>query len=327
MLCAACTADVPDEDLFCENCGVKLHPDEPEAPTCTCGASADEVDEDGFCLRCGRRVRRPASDHIEVSLGDDFAAVSDRGLRHDHNEDRFAILQTDGASILVVCDGVSATSNAEFASSAVSEIVAQDLFAASSADEIGEPATLMAGAIAKAASDLGDRLGMGFGDSSPSTTVVAALVRGVEITVGWVGDSRAYWMDAEGAQLLTRDHSWMNAVLESGEMTEEEAEAAPQAHAITRWLGADADEASTPDVARFSARRSGTLLLCTDGLWNYATSPEKLADLLPDAQSANALALARAFVGFANESGGRDNVTVALLRLKVPEAEGNPLED
>ena len=196
MVCAACTADVPDEDVFCENCGIKLRPEEPSAPTCTCGADPDELDEDGFCLRCGRRVRRPASDHIEESLGTDFAAVSDRGLRHDRNEDRFAILQTKAGCILVVCDGVSATRNAEVASAAVSEAVANALKASMGAGEVEDAARVVAEAIAAGAGALRERTGGEPWNDSPSTTVVAAWVRGREITVGWVGDSRAYWIDA-----------------------------------------------------------------------------------------------------------------------------------
>ncbi len=319
MVCAACTADVPDEDAFCENCGVKLGPEEPGAPTCICGAAADEVDEDGFCLCCGRRVRRPASDHIEESLGTDFAAVSDRGLRHDHNEDRFAIVQAEAGCVLVVCDGVSATSNAEIASAAVSEAVANALRAALSAGELNDPGRIIAEAIGAGASELKAATGAEQADDSPSTTVVAALVLGSEITVGWVGDSRAYWIDAEGARLLTHDHSWINAVLASGEMTEEEAQAAPQAHAITRWLGADGEDASTPEVVQLRVETSGTLLLCTDGFWNYASTSEKIAELLKAKEETEALAIGRELVAFANEQGGRDNVTVALLRLYLPE--------
>ena len=115
----------------------------------------------------------------------------------------------------------------------------------------------------------------------------------------------------------------MNAALESGEMTEAEAQAAPQAHAITRWLGADAEDASTPETVQFGSEAGGTLLLCTDGLWNYAASAEALAALLQGKEDKDALGIARDLIAFANEAGGRDNVTVATLRLHPP-AENAP---
>ena len=319
MVCAACTADVPDDDLFCENCGVRLGTAEKATSLCTCGAAESDVDEDGFCLCCGRRVRRPASDHIEVLLGPGFAAVSDRGLRHDRNEDRFAVVQSTLGYGIVVCDGVSATSNAEIASGIASETVGSLLGEALRANHVPEPEQVVAEAIQRAADELKARTSGNGGETTPSTTLVAALVTGREIALGWVGDSRAYWIDAQGTRLLTRDHSWTNMMLAAGTMTEDEAQRSPQAHAITRWLGADAEEAATPDFARHTASTKGTLLLCTDGLWNYAPTPDALAELLGGIEDEDALFKARRLVAFANESGGRDNITVAVLRLPAPE--------
>lgn len=320
MVCAACTTDVPDDDLYCENCGVRLQPQTPNAATCTCGALADELDEDGFCLSCGRRVRRPDSDHIEEAPGDDFAAVSDRGQRHDRNEDRFALARIAATSIAVLCDGVSSTSNAEVASGAVSAAVVRQARDAFEADPSADPAYVLQIAVAAAAAELKVQTAVDLGDAAPSTTLVAAVVSNDQITVAWLGDSRAYWVDEHGAQPLTRDHSWLNTVLSTGELTEEEAQASPQAHAITRWLGADADTASTLDVVRHQVTGEGTLLLCTDGFWNYAADPATIADLLADTTAQDCLSAARKLVDFANQQGGRDNITVALLRL-CPSAE------
>lgn len=320
MVCVACSADVPDEDVFCENCGVKLKTGSTPVSSCTCGAEPEELDEDGFCLCCGRRVRRPASDHIELSLSPDFAGVSDRGLRHDRNEDRFALVQAETGYGLVLCDGVSATRDAEIASAVVSETVARCLGETLQHGEVADPDRATTEAIAAGVTELKARSGPDGEDETPSTTVVAALVIGRELTIAWVGDSRAYWVDEHGAVQLTHDHSWVNLVVGSGEMTEEQALNAPQAHAITRWLGADADEVSTPEVVHYHAEISGTLLLCTDGLWNYTITPETLAQRLQEQQGSDALSTAQALVTYAKEQGGRDNITVAVLRLPLPSA-------
>ncbi len=314
MICSACMADVPDEDVFCENCGAPLSQAATEATACLC----EEMDEEGFCLQCGKRVRRPAGDHVEEALSLQFAAVSDRGQRHDRNEDRFALVQEERGLAVVVCDGVSTTSRAEVASAMVAEIVARELRSALQLEQMPNGGEVLEGAIAAAAAELNKEIGGRWSESAPSTTVVAALVRAGEITVAWAGDSRAYWVDEHGAVALTKDHSWMNAALQAGELTEEQARASPQAHAIMRWIGADADPAMGPEVVRRTVQTSGTLLLCTDGLWNYAPSAEQIAELMLEANG-DALSVAQHLVAFSNAQGGRDNITAAVLRLPGPE--------
>ena len=325
MICPVCATEIPDDDTFCENCGARLAAPTPPAPGaegCSCGAPADDVDEDGFCSHCGKRVRRPPTDHIEQAISPGFAAVSDRGLRHDCNEDRVALVQEARGFALVVCDGVSSTRDAEVASALASQVLAEALRETlREAQPEGRPvpgAEAMTSAFAQALSALRATVSSGTGDNVPSTTAVAALVVGEEITLGWAGDSRAYWIEGDTAIALTRDHSWLTAALAAGEIPEAEAKAAPEAHAITRWLGADADPDTAPEIAYHQARPGGALLLCTDGLWNYAPEPERLAALVAalSREDPDALAVTRGLAAFANAAGGRDNVTAALLRFE-----------
>jgi serine/threonine protein phosphatase PrpC len=253
---------------------------------------------------------------MDLALSPIFAAVSDRGLRHARNEDRFGIRQAGGGYACVVCDGVSASRESELASSAVAETVSEVLAGALNNGGISDGEAVMRRAIAAGEASLAAHPARDAGDNPPSTTVVAALVAGGQATVGWVGDSRAYWIGPEGARQLTSDHSWMNAVVSAGEMTAEEAEKAPQAHAITRWLGADAEGNSEADTAQFAFPAPGILLLCTDGLWNYAAAPEAMARLVDKAhsQGGEALEVARNLIAFAIAQGGQDNVTAIVLR-------------
>jgi serine/threonine protein phosphatase PrpC len=328
MHCPACSTEVPDDDRFCEECGAPLAA-MPAAGGCVCGASLDERDEDGFCLRCGRKIRVPQpADHVEESLSPKFAAVTDRGLRHEKNEDRFGILDAAGVKVLVVCDGVSSSKNAEIAAAAVSEGVVRFVAGALAKGPLGQPQRLLKEAIAAGSSQLeakvnsetrrtsGSRKLRKPDENPASTTVVAALVADGVATIGWVGDSRAYWLDDEAAWPLTEDHSWQNDVVSAGEMTAEEAAKAPNAHAITRWIGPDAS-GFEPGLAARTLNGPGTLLLCTDGLWNYAPTPREMAALVRDAgaDGKDALALGQALVAFALERGGMDNVTVAVLRV------------
>jgi serine/threonine protein phosphatase PrpC len=221
-----------------------------------------------------------------------------------------------GDYVLVVCDGVSASRDSELASSAVAERVLESL-----AGVLGNAVTenweeAMRGAISAGKAALAGYPARDANDNPPSTTVVAAVAAQGQVTVGWVGDSRAYWISEDGARQLTRDHSWMNSVVEAGEMSLEDAAKHPQAHAITRWLGADAGENSAPDTARFSIAPPGVLLLCTDGLWNYAAPPEAMAQLFrqSNGNSADALTVSRNLIQYAIAQGGQDNITAVVLQ-------------
>ena len=326
MQCPACAVDVPDEDQFCEACGAPLAGVPVAGARCACGAAASEVDEDGFCLRCGRKARVAlAWDRVEESASAMLVAVSDRGLRHDRNEDRFAVYAGEGVAAMVVCDGVSATRTSEIASEAVSAGVLEAL----RVGDVADPEQRMRGAIAAGAARLETRTNQdtrrssasrklgALGDQAPSTTVVAAMVAGGRVTVGWVGDSRAYWI-AEGlAEQMTVDHSWMNEVVSSGLVSAEEAARSPKAHAITRWLGADAvGGEAEPGVVSRAVDTSGFLLLCTDGLWNYAASAEEMLALFEGAERRDVTEIARDLVKFALDRGGMDNITVALMRIE-----------
>jgi serine/threonine protein phosphatase PrpC len=321
MECPFCTASLPEEDLFCEACGKPLTTPQPLAALltgCVCGAAPEEIDEDGYCGRCGHLARRPASDHVEIVVSPDFAGVSDRGIKHQRNEDRFAIRRVDTSYVLVVCDGVSSSAQSEMASSSVAENVANSLEASLRRHSASSPERTVRAAIEKAQSALVTEAGEAAQPDSPSTTVVAALVNGLNATLGWVGDSRAYWIAEDGAtRQLTVDHSWMNDVVDSGEMTPEEAAHSPKAHGITHWLGADAGENAQAGVVKFTLPGPGHLLLCTDGLWNYAEDPAHLGSLLQDGAAPDfpALDVARHLIDFANEQGGHDNITAILLRI------------
>jgi PPM family protein phosphatase len=148
------------------------------------------------------------------------------------------------------------------------------------------------------------------------------LARTGELVVGWVGDSRAYWLGPSSAALLTVDDSWANEQVAGGRLTEAEARIDQRAHAITRWLGADAPH-EPPNIAIHRAREGGRLVLCTDGLWNYASSADELAGLVAQLPKASApVAVARALTEFALAKGGRDNVTVVVIDVRPPRKNG-----
>ncbi|MEU8685182.1 protein phosphatase 2C domain-containing protein, partial [Streptomyces sp. NPDC048611] len=168
-------------------------------PVCTaCRSGA--VDADGYCAHCGHARPRPR-DHMEGELGG-IAAVSDRGHRHHRNEDFFALRAAalpDGtpAVVAVVCDGVSSATRPDEASSAASEAAGEAL--RTSLPRGTHPAQAMHDAILAASSAV-DALAADPAQAhdehrqqnAPACTFVGAVVGGGLLTVGWVGDSRAY---------------------------------------------------------------------------------------------------------------------------------------
>lgn len=279
------------------------------------------VDADGYCEHCGHAQPR-RRDHQEQEL-EGVAAVSDRGLRHHRNEDAFAVSTAslpDGtrAVATVVCDGVSTAYRPDDASAAASVAGNESLLASL---ERGTPAEeAMRGALMAAFDAVSALAEEETPDgvphhNAPACTCVSAVIIGPVFTVGWIGDSRAYWIpDDRGkpSARLTEDDSWAARMVSAGLMSEAEAYADDRAHAITGWLGADAVEVD-PHVAAFQPESPGVIVVCTDGLWNYAESAAEMAAAVPPDARTRPLHSARTLVGVALDGGGHDNVTVAVL--------------
>jgi serine/threonine protein phosphatase PrpC len=153
---------------------------------------------------------------------------------------------------------------------------------------------------------------LGSPSRAPSATYVSVIVGPGEATLCWLGDSRAYWLATESESVrLTRDDSLAEELVAQGQMTEAEAMASPQAHVITRWLGADV-AAAEPHVTRFVPPGRGVILVCSDGLWNYLPEAADLVKLALPTALTDPLGAARALVKFALDAGGTDNITAVL---------------
>src|SRR5262249_30553855 len=144
--------------------------------------------------------------------------------------------------------------------------------------------------------------------SAPACTLVCAVVTEDAITVGWVGDSRAYWIPldslAQKPIQLTEDDSWLAQVLAAGELSPAEAAADRRAHTITAWLGKDAIEFA-PHVRTISPDGRGVVVICTDGLWNYLDDVADFAAALPADAHDTPLKAAQQLVALALRAGGR----------------------
>lgn len=285
-----------------------------------CRHCTEPVDHrDRYCEQCGAWVADLRRDRVEVDIGI-AAGVSDRGRQHHRNEDALALRDTGacrgGTAVAIVCDGVSSSARPDEASEVAAEVAAESLVTALRIHDSPATATRKAiHAADKAVAALANSNGEIDWDA-PACTVVAAVVTDDTITVGWVGDSRAYWIplppiDSAPAQ-LTKDDSWLTHVLEAGTLSPAQAAADHRAHAITAWLGEDAGQID-PHVVTIKPNGPGVVVVCTDGLWTYLDTVDELAAALPAQAWQGPLDAARRLIEIALRRGGRDNVTVAVL--------------
>jgi len=304
-------------------------------PNCAAIAGRD----DRCCESCGAalsEIRRAAiptqPDRDEVVL-DGVALITDRGLERLHNEDAAAagILIVGGeppsAIAVAVCDGVSTSSDAHTAAAAASKAGVAAMLAALAASRKPRSAVLAGLAdAAEAAAAAGD--GVDPSDAPSCTYTAAALALtpegAVQITVGNVGDSRVYWLPEPPApaQRLTVDDTLAQELIACGAEANSEAVHAG-VHALTRWLGADseAEPWSESSVRTITTAGPGSLLLCTDGLWNYLPEGDDIARFCT---GTDATAAARALVEHALQAGGQDNVTVVVVPIAIALSSEKP---
>ena len=234
---------------------------------------------------------------------------TDVGRQRTANEDSLVVRPP----LFAVADGMGGAKAGEVASAVAVEAVER-------ARESDEPAEAQLAGIVRAANrriyDLAiadeSRRGMG-------TTLTLAKVHGDEVSLAHVGDSRAYRMrDGELTQ-LTRDHSLVAELERSGQITAEAAEHHPQRSIITRALGPEPDV--EVDTYTLAGRVSDVFLICSDGLTSMI-SDDEVGSILRTARSLDEAA--DALVRAANQSGGKDNITVILFRLGEGEPDSEP---
>ncbi|WP_018331381.1 PP2C family protein-serine/threonine phosphatase [Actinomycetospora chiangmaiensis] len=315
-----------------------------ETPCAACGegtiANPDEHADRGFCDECGRpgtagegTVPEDARDHAEHAVAG-AAAITDLGRVRAANEDAYGLarlpLAGDAGDLVVgvVCDGVASVPGSERASLAACAAVldaARDALAHPDVDDPdlaptgGVDLTELAHVCADAATEAVTALAEG--RDAPACTYVSALVVDEILVIGWVGDSRAYWLvpDApEESVVLTTDDSWAAEAVAIGLLDADAAYADPRAHAITRWVAADGPPGPAHVVAH-AADRSGVVLICSDGLWNHVPAPADLARLLADDPAETA----RTMLDAALDDGGTDNTTLVVVDVIAPERDAS----
>lgn len=251
---------------------------------------------------------------MKVRAGVEVAGLTDVGRQRENNEDSYLYwepaLDRDferKGRLAVIADGMGGYEGGQEASRLAVETV-RDVY-----DRVvqHDPQVALLEAMATAHTRIKDHAerhpelhGMG-------TTCTAAAIRGRQLFFAHVGDSRLYMVREGKISRLTRDHSYVGRLVESGIVRPEDAEKHPQRHILTAALGAGHDVAMDGAEKAVELQTGDELLLCTDGLWGVMNEEELMA-AVKDHSAAEACA---ALVKLAMERGGPDNITVQVLRV------------
>ncbi len=239
------------------------------------------------------------------------AGITDVGQRREGNEDALHV----GDSVFAVADGMGGHAAGEVASALALEPIA--LLDGRVFGDVEEARAALLEAVVAAnravvAAAEGDDTLSGMG-----TTLTAALFEGQRLHVAHVGDSRAYLLRDGRVRQITRDHTFVQQLLDDGSITEDEVATHPHRSVVTRAIGARADV--EVDLETITLHDDDVVLLCSDGL-SGVVADETIARLLLSGESPELVV--RALVRAANAAGGPDNITAVLLSVMTDREVG-----
>ncbi|MBI3042044.1 MAG: Stp1/IreP family PP2C-type Ser/Thr phosphatase [Betaproteobacteria bacterium] len=251
---------------------------------------------------------------IDLRSALEIATATHSGMVRSHNEDSIAADQEIGLAVLA--DGMGGYNAGEVASGIAVELIKtemkkvladkrpEDLNGQTAEQLISEHATRANSAIYNASQSQPQYSGMG-------TTLVVALWHDNQMSVGHIGDSRLYRLRGGALGQVTRDHSLLQEQIDSGMITKEQARHSQNKNLVTRAVGID-PEVET-EVHTYPAQPGDIYLLCSDGLSDMVTDED--IQLTLASLQANLPLAAQQLVQQANDNGGRDNISVILVRI------------
>ncbi len=238
-----------------------------------------------------------------------IAAKSNKGLVRSSNQDSYSAGELPGGvAWAVVCDGMGGANGGNIASVTAVRILSEHI-SASYREGMSSASirTMLSSAMYAANVSVFDMSRSVEALSGMGTTAVAAVIAGGVAHIVHAGDSRAYIAGGGTLMQITRDHSIVQNMIESGQLTPEEAQFHPRKNVITRALGVS--ETVDVDYNEAELEPGKILLICTDGLTNYVSS-DKIIDIIEKNSFSNLPAM---LIDQANTGGGGDNITVVVL--------------
>ena len=247
----------------------------------------------------------------------EVASLTDVGRQRENNEDSCRYWEPESdedlerkGRVAVIADGMGGYEGGQEASRLAVETVIEVY----DRGVLNDPQAALAEAFAEAhkriqeyAEGHAELQGMG-------TTCTALALVARRLYFAHVGDSRLYLVRAGEISRLTRDHTYVGRLVETGLVRAQDAETHPQRHILTAAMGTGREVAADFPQRALSVEPDDTFILCTDGLWGLVTDPE----ILQAVQGQPAAESCRSLVAMALQRGGPDNITVQLLRVGQP---------
>jgi len=246
-----------------------------------------------------------------------YSTGTDKGKVRDRNEDNSIIIDCDSYMVFAVADGMGGMDFGDVASTTAVDCIEKELsecgmqsFTETEVKKLfARVFNLINNKIIKKCIEKKSITGMG-------TTLSVCIVTDDKAYIGHMGDSRIYIIRGGKAIQVTKDHSYVEELIDSGRITKEQARSHPNRNIITRALGLDRD--IDVDTDAFNMLEGDRILLCTDGLTNAVEDDEIAAMAVEKPEPDKGIA---AMIAKANERGGRDNITVQLLYKEVKPEE------
>lgn len=238
--------------------------------------------------------------------------LTDKGCVRKMNQDAYEIRQLDRNTLLcVVCDGMGGAKSGNIASSLAVDVFSQEIQRTWAPNmEWDKADQIMKGAVKLANFTVYDQARQFEEFDGMGTTLVAAFIRGRQVSFVNVGDSRAYIINQKGIIQVTRDHSVVQLMVDRGELTSEMAKNYPGKNLITRAVGTESMVSC--DVFRRELSKGDYLLLCSDGLSNMMDDQEILFEVV---HGVNKERCCKRLLDIAMSRGCPDNVTCVLVSL------------
>src|SRR5215467_1660211 len=251
---------------------------------------------------------------MKIRPGIETAGLTDVGCQRENNEDSYGYWESDDDSVFarlgrlaIVADGMGGHEGGQVASHIAVDAIQETYANATDAN----PQQALVAALAEAHRRIQQRAREDANLQGMGTTCTAFVIVGGRLFYAHVGDSRLYLLRNGALRVLSRDHSLVARLVETGVIREEDAENHPQKHVLTAALGVAADIEPDAPAQPIFLENSDVVVICTDGLWGQITERE-LREILVSQKPALAC---QSLVRLAKEHGGPDNLTLQIARV------------
>ena len=256
-------------------------------------------------------------DHFTIDLG----MMTHVGQTRSHNEDSIRVYNAPkydliGGRLFIVADGVGGESYGEVASQIAVNQTGEEYYQFMEQNSTIAPAEALRDVLAEVNTQIYEEALQRQVQGHMATTIVAAILRGDQLTVAWVGDSRAYLaVPGESIRQITRDHTHVEEQVRNHLISRAEADSHPRRNVLSRSLGGEAEVEM--EAVQYPMQSGHVLVMCSDGLTRHVPN-EEIGEIV--LTSPDSMAAVNQLINRANERGGRDNISVIVVRIgeRVP---------